>query len=168
MSILLIDDDLESAMSDYVAALKENGYGVEAGRTTDEAIDKFIGKDLKGYRLVILDMMMPKPKRLPISTTVWNPLRSGGHLLDLLRERAPRLPVLLFSNLPSDDLKKEADNRFGAWCAKQRIERPPAKSPAELDRLLQSLFRVWIEEKRAMPPWALPDLVREIMDKTRE
>ncbi len=162
--IYIIDDEIDTAMKEYVDELGLEGFRVEGIRTTQDVITRLVGRSIpsKDCELIIVDMMMPRPIELP-KNAPWNPLRSGGHLLEYIRNHAPLIPVLLFSNLPVADLRDDAFDRLGKWCADRSIERPHAKSYDDQQKLLEGLFRVFIHEKRQVPAWHLPVVVKEIL-----
>lgn len=167
-TILLVDDELEN-MADHVRQLQNSGFVVTAFRTTDQAVDEFMSDRARIYDLVILDMMIPPPDgdRYINLFEAWDGLRSGGHLLHILREKHEdaRPPVLLLSNLADDEVLIEAWDRFVIWCDKHRDHKmlPSARNTDAMATALQVNFGTWVQGKRRTPPWHLPKLAKQIL-----
>ncbi|MFN0137373.1 MAG: response regulator [Phycisphaerae bacterium] len=167
-TILLVDDELEN-MSDHVRQLQNNGYVVTSFRTTDQAVDEFMSDRSRIYDLVILDMMIPPPdgERYNSVFEAWDGLRSGGHLLHILREKHDdaRPPVLLLSNLADEEVLIEAWDRFVIWADKRKskLALPSARNVDAMASALQTQFGTWVHGKRRTPPWHLPKLAQQIL-----
>lgn len=165
-TILFVDDELEN-MADHVRQLENAGCAVTQRRTTDEALQEFMSNRGLAYSLVILDMMIPPPDGEEYLSLVeaWDGLRSGGHLLHILRERSqsPAPPVLLLSNLADDEVLIEAWDRYVIWCDKHGHALPSARNTDAMAQILQAQFGTWVHGKRRTPPWHLPRLVSEIL-----
>jgi CheY-like chemotaxis protein len=172
-TILFVDDDLEN-MADHVRKLEEAGFAVTQRRTTDEALHDFIDDRARSYDLILLDMMMPPPDQEELSRhhdefdnliDVWDGLRSGGHLLGILRSRheVPTPPVLILSNLDESELLLESWEQFVIWCARLGRPVPSASTEPDMRRVLRENFQVDVRGKRRTPPWHLPEVVREII-----
>lgn len=172
-TVLFVDDDIEN-MADHVRKLEDAGYAVTQRRTTDQALQEFMSDRAGGYDMIILDMMMPPPDREELSqyrneiyslVDVWDGLRSGGHLLSVLREKnpEPRPPVLLLSNLDESELLLEAWEQFIVWCTRHGKTVPSAQSEAAMLTVLRDQFATSIRGKRRTPPWHLPEVVQTLV-----
>ncbi len=165
-SVLFVDDELD-ILTDHVRKLEDAGLVVTQRRTTDEAVADFVTNRGRNYDLVILDMMIPAPEGEPYHSLydAWDSMRSGGQLLEILRQesREPRPPVLLLSNLRDDEMLTEAWDRYEMWCAS--LDRPVASASNDqmMAQVLRSQFGTWVREKRRTPPWHLPVVVKEIL-----
>lgn len=175
-TILFVDDDLEN-MSDHVRKLEDAGFAVTQRRSTDEALHDFLNDRGEGYDAIILDMMMPPPDEAGLSgykdrihnlVDVWDGLRSGGHLLGILRTRQkePRPPVLILSNLDESEILLEAWEQYVMWAARHGRPVQSASDEHRMAAILRDQFRVTVRGKRRTPPWHLPELVRELIGPT--
>ena len=86
MVVLLVEDD-ESVLRTIGEFLTDCGYGVVCARDGREAL--LVLEECDGIGLVISDVYMP--------------LLSGLELLQLIRRRAPDVPVILMTGHGSED-----------------------------------------------------------------
>ena len=162
--ILVVDDELESLQGHLEEAARA-GFETTTLRTTDEALQHFFDNDVTRFDLIVLDMMIPPPVEKPEPIDIWDGLRSGGHLLAILRRRvATRVPVLLLSNLAEDEIELEAWDRFEDWSAEAGQQLPDASSSDEVREALCRQFGTWIRAKRRTPPWHFPKLLEEMLE----
>lgn len=89
VSILIAEDDpfLSKIISNR---LREEGYMIQVANDGDEALTKI--KE-GSFSLVMLDLIMP--------------VKSGFEVLQELRERGNRVPILVFTNLAQDEDRRE-------------------------------------------------------------
>ncbi len=89
VKILIAEDDpfLSKIMGNR---LREEGYEVDTAHDGDEAFEKI---KADGYSLVMLDLIMP--------------LKSGFEVLQALKDREDRTPVLVFTNLAQEEDRQE-------------------------------------------------------------
>ncbi len=162
--ILIVDDELH-VLNDHVHQLVTGGFEVAGVRTTDEAIREILQKDVRQYDLVAMDMMIPPPEAKPSDIEVWDGLRSGGHLLLMLRKLTEDLPVLLLSNLDEEEVQLEAWDRFMEHRTRsgRAGAAPPVHSTGELRGVLERDFRTWFRSKRRTPPWHFPKILSDIL-----
>lgn len=166
--VLIVDDELH-VLQDHVHQLVTGGFEVAGVRTTDEAIREIMQKDVRQYDVVAMDMMIPPPEEKPTGIDVWDGLRSGGHLLSMLRKVNEELPVLLLSNLDEEEVQLEAWDRFMEHRARagKTAAAPAVHNPSELRGVLERDFRTWFRSKRRTPPWHFPKILNEILVATR-
>lgn len=165
-TILFVDDELDM-LAEHVRFLEAAGYAVTRLRTTDEAVSEFLDNRGRNYDAVILDMMIPAPEREAHHSLydAWDSMRSGGHLLEILRSEAaePRPPVLLLSNLRNDEMLNEAWERYEVWCNHRRRPVASASNADMMEQVLRAEFQTWVREKRRTPPWHLPVVMKEVL-----
>jgi CheY-like chemotaxis protein len=165
-AVLFVDDELD-ILADHVRKLEDAGLLVTQRRTTDEAVSEFVNDRGRNYDLVILDMMIPAPEGEPYHSLydAWDSMRSGGQLLEILRQHTtePRPPVLLLSNLRDDEMLTEAWDRYEMWCANHDRPVASASNHQMMAQALRAHFGTWVREKRRTPPWHLPVVVKEIL-----
>ncbi len=89
IKILIAEDDpfLSKIMGNR---LREEGYEVDTAHDGEEAFEKI---KADRYSLVMLDLIMP--------------LKSGFEVLQALKEREDRTPVLVFTNLAQEEDRQE-------------------------------------------------------------
>ena len=160
--ILIVDDELESLQA-HIDQAKQAGFDVSLMRSTDEAIHEFLRGDTRRFDVIVLDMMIPPPEENPDSIDVWDGLRSGGHLLAILRDRDDQVPVLLLSNLAEDEIELEAWDRFEDWRSQHGHPMPDARNSEMVREMLRQHFRTWIRAKRRTPPWHFPKVLEEML-----
>ncbi|MBN2096841.1 response regulator [Candidatus Peregrinibacteria bacterium] len=88
--ILIAEDDpfLIKVMG---TILQDEGFAVDTARDGEEALKKITAN---GYKLVLLDLVMPK--------------KNGFEVLEDMKAKKIKTPVLVFSNLSQDSDRKEA------------------------------------------------------------
>lgn len=105
--ILFLDDEprLMHSYKDYLQRkLDPEGYKVIFHSKVDEALE-FFERHINEIRLVILDIMMPTGDRLSGSRTNGG-LTTGLLVYEKIREAAPNLPIIFFTNFSNDDEEK--------------------------------------------------------------
>jgi CheY-like chemotaxis protein len=163
--VLVVDDELD-ALEAHLGDLADAGYDVTTYKSTDEAIKSFLAGEATQFDVIVLDMMIPPPVENPEPIDIWDGLRSGGHLLEILRRHTPEpVPVLLLSNLAEDEIQLEAWDRFEEWQHEHGREVPEARSTDEVRDVLRRHFRTWIRAKRRTPPWHFPKVLGGILDE---
>jgi len=100
----MIDDEQRETNS-YVDELRFSGYQVQFERDTDRAI-QYLKDHLAEIELLILDIMMP-PGRVLANADTRNGLRTGVHLLALIREMTETLPVLVLTNVSDQGVEEK-------------------------------------------------------------
>jgi len=95
----MIEDEPEYTIS-YKDELELSGYEVAFVRDVDAALD-FLREHREEIELVILDIMM-SPGRALADVDTQNGLRTGVHLFDLIRQEAPKLPILILTNVSDE------------------------------------------------------------------
>ena len=166
-TILIVDDELD-ALEGHIASLTDAGVNVSTLRSTDEALREILSGDIQAFDLVVLDMMIPPPVENPEPIDVWDGLRSGGHLLAILRRESKKfIPALLLSNLAEEEVELEAWDRFQEWAADNGASVPAARTSDEVRDVLCRHFRVWIRGKRRTPPWHFATLCHTILAESK-
>lgn len=111
--ILFVDDE-GRFMDSYMVELKLEGYAVSFQSDVDSALP-FLEESLDDVELLILDIMMPPGRSFQDADTRWG-LRTGVLFYERVRELAPHLPVIIFTNVSDEQLEKrfqaEANCRF--------------------------------------------------------
>ena len=111
--ILFVDDE-GRYMDSYRAELMLAGYDVSFQKDVDWALP-FLVEHLDDVELLILDIMMPPGQSFQDAETHGG-LRTGVPFYEKIRELAPRLPVIIFTNVSDEQLAKrfraEANCRF--------------------------------------------------------
>ena len=103
--IILIDDETRG-MESYFQELKlefQNKYEVIFVNDVDSAYES-LQKDHDKIKLVILDIMMP-PGELLKDVDTDDGLRTGARFHQKIRNILPQLPIILFTNCSSEELK---------------------------------------------------------------
>jgi DNA-binding NtrC family response regulator len=111
--ILFVDDE-RRYMDSYTMELALDGYSVTSEQNVDSAL-LFLTKNLAAVELLILDIMMPPGQSFKDADT-WGGLRTGVPFFKRVRELAPHLPVIIFTNVSDNQLEEkfqaEANCRF--------------------------------------------------------
>ena len=106
LKVLLADDDV--VVRRVVAAILK-----KLGHETDEAVD---GRDAAGkldsgsYDLLVLDVQMPH--------------RTGIELIENLRERGGRTPVIIMSSALSDEIRDRCARAGRGVCIDKPVDKP--------------------------------------------
>jgi CheY-like chemotaxis protein len=111
--ILFLDDE-KRYMDTYKVELEIQGYEVSFKNNVDDAV-KFFDAHTNSIQLIILDIMMPPGQSFQGENTS-DGLRTGVRFYERIRELAPHLPILIFTNVSDERLAKrfeaEANCRF--------------------------------------------------------
>jgi DNA-binding response OmpR family regulator len=100
--ILFVDDESRHTIS-YPQDLACSGYEVVYQPSVDNAMHYFDANSAE-IRLVILDLMMPPGKTFENVDTD-DGLRTGVHFYYRVREKVPKLPVFILTNVSEDDVR---------------------------------------------------------------
>jgi CheY-like chemotaxis protein len=120
--ILFVDDE-KRRMDNYVEALEESGERVILKVDVDEAL-KFFDENLDQIELLVLDIMMSYGVSFEDVDTE-SGLRTGVRFYERIRETAPNLPVIIFTNVTNPDLKKRFDKEKRCWFYRKERKLPP-------------------------------------------
>jgi len=105
MTVLFIDDE-RRRMEAFAMELELTIKPVVFFSEVDSAWDYFV-KNQKKIKLIILDIMMPPGKMFDADSTELNlGLRTGILFYGKIRELAPKLPVIIFTNASSPEVKE--------------------------------------------------------------
>jgi len=96
MTILFVDDESRE-MDSFRLELVMTGHEVAFKTKTDDAW-KYFEENLAGIDMLILDIMMPSGSLLNDEDTE-NGLRTGILFFQKLREKEPRMPVVILTNV---------------------------------------------------------------------
>lgn len=111
--ILFVDDE-KREMHSYVTELYFSGYEVSFENNVDDALT-FVAANLNRIDLLILDIMMPPGSSFKDVDTE-DGLRTGVRFYERIRENAPNLPVMIFTNVSdecvAERFRREAKCRF--------------------------------------------------------
>lgn len=111
--ILFVDDE-RRFMDSYRMELELEGHAVSFQNDVDSAL-LFLEKSFDAVELLILDIMMPQGRSFQNEDTHGG-LRTGVFFYERIREMAPHLPVIIFTNVSDEQLEKrfkaEANCRF--------------------------------------------------------
>jgi len=142
--ILFVDDEIDprqtaepsgSYMWFYIQALRDADYEVIPVTTPDEAIQK-VEEDSADFDLLILDIMMP-PGNIVDAEQANGGVRSGVLLADLIATTAPKLPILVLTNVldlrEREELRKKPNVRDVLY--------KPYFTPFEFVNEVQGFFR---------------------------
>lgn len=114
--ILVVDDELHT-IENYLDELTHADFEISQHRSVDSAL-RFFTENQKKVEMVVLDIMMPPSHTFP-GTDTNEGLLTGADFFKHLRESAPTLPVIFFTNRagpevlkPEIDLSSEPNTRF--------------------------------------------------------
>lgn len=110
--ILFIDDE-RRFMNAYREELEMEGYDVSFVNRVDDAAELF-DTHTDSIRLVILDVMMP-PGSIFRGEDTRNGLLTGVRFYERIRDLAPRLPVLIFTNVSDEGLEQRFRDETDCW-----------------------------------------------------
>ena len=133
--ILFIDDD-RRFMTPFCEAIDDRlgraGYKVTFFSDVDSALD-FAQKYASNVALVIWDMMMPPGEAFSAADTNKG-LRTGRALHAMLRSFLPVVPMILFTNVPYDDVHREyrSEPLDSAWRKEDLLPDELADKVAEI------------------------------------
>jgi len=97
--ILLVDDE-KREMDSYAMELELSGYEVSFQKDVDDA-SRFFKENVDQIDLLILDIMMPPGSSFKDVDTQLG-LRTGIRFYEKIRETAPNLPVIIFTNVSDE------------------------------------------------------------------
>jgi len=101
--ILFVDDE-RRFMDSYKVELELEGYAVYFQSDVDSAL-AFMEGSIDTVELIILDIMMP-PGNSFQSVETRGGLRTGVRFYERIRDMAPHLPVIIFTNVSDEQLEK--------------------------------------------------------------
>lgn len=110
--ILLVDDERRYMLS-YLEELKFSGYKFEFRKDVKVAMN-FLDEHLAEIELLILDIMMPVSTLFDNASTTGG-LRTGVRFYDLVRQKAPALPVLILTNVSDPEVKLHFQHEPRCW-----------------------------------------------------
>ena len=102
--ILFIDDEKRYSQI-YKEELELSGYKVVYFNDVADSLD-FFNKNYENILVVILDIMMPPGKKFKLEDTEYG-LRTGIKLYELIREKSPEIPVIIFTNVTEENVIKK-------------------------------------------------------------
>lgn len=99
--ILLVDDELRR-MQIYIEELAQSGYESSLQTEVDSGF-KFFEENQEKIDLLILDLMMPPGESFELEKTNAG-LRTGYFFYKRVRQKAPHLPIIIFTNVADGEL----------------------------------------------------------------
>ena len=97
-------DDERRVMDSYVLELALCGYEVDFETKVDVAWE-FFEENVDKIQLLILDIMMPPGENFKHAHTTGG-LRTGVPFYKQVRQRAPRLPVVILTNVTDENVEQ--------------------------------------------------------------
>lgn len=131
--ILFVDDEEE--MDSYRMGLELSGFEVTFMTRVDDAWDYF-NRNRSRISLVILDISMPAGEILKDYDTQAG-MRTGVVFFDKLREQAPDLPIVIFTNV-SDEKVKSSFSKESNYLFIQKPEELPSTLAQQVKKLLSN------------------------------
>lgn len=166
LRILFVDD--EAGLNNYfLEVLHDQGYRVELCTDADAAIDLFDRmeeKSLAEFDLVVLDMLMPVPKRVDPSE-IAGEHAVGAFLLRQLRSWNDFVPVIVLTQLEMKDVLAQVWTVFQDRQRELHLEVPNTQERAERVTLLERCFRTRILQKADYPPSAFAASVERFLSQ---
>jgi DNA-binding NarL/FixJ family response regulator len=114
--ILFVDDE-QRRVAAFVAEL-EQCFDVRYIPEVDEALS-FFEENLASVELLILDIMMPAGRVFRDVDTQYG-LMTGVYFYDKIRERAPDMPVIIFTNVTNEQLSKRFNEESNCLFLKKK------------------------------------------------
>jgi DNA-binding response OmpR family regulator len=102
--ILLIDDE-KRTMGSYLQELHMSGFEVKLESSVDLGL-RMVEENPNEIDLLILDVMMPPGQAFAHAPTEKG-LRTGVHFYDRVRKTNGRLPIMIFTNVIDDSLRRK-------------------------------------------------------------
>jgi len=122
--ILFVDDEIRWTTT-YVEELQAEGYEVHQVTNVDNAL-QFFQKNRHYIALLILDLMMPPGSSFTNEETHIG-MRTGVCFYDTIRQMAPKLYVIILTNVSDEKVKERFDQE--RYCT---FLRKPETFPYEL------------------------------------
>lgn len=133
--ILFVDDESREIDS-FVRELQSSGHDIVFHHTVDAAL-AFFDSNRAAIRLLILDIMMPPGSAFEKDDTQMG-LRTGIRFYERIREAAPDLPVILFTNV-SEPQVIEKFKREPSCLFLQKSDHLPFELADRVNELLNSV-----------------------------
>jgi CheY-like chemotaxis protein len=102
--ILFVDDE-KRYMDSHKLELEMEGHTVSFHNDVDSALG-FFKENADSIQLIILDIMMPPGQSFQDENT-GDGLRTGVRFYERIRGLAPRLPIIIFTNVSDEQLEKK-------------------------------------------------------------
>jgi len=134
--ILFVDDE-RRRVSSYVEELEDSGYTIEFQTKVDDAWNYF-EEHVDEIELLILDIMM-SPGRAFQDEDTDGGLRTGVHFYERVRDRAPYLPVMVFTNASPEAMTERFRGEENCWYM-PKTDYLPYEIAREIRRILASPF----------------------------
>ena len=131
--ILFVDDEEE--MDSYRMGLELSGYEVVLQTKLDDAWEQF-NLNQNQIELVILDISMPPGNLLKEHNTLAG-MRTGVVLFEMIRESAPAMPIIIFTNVSDEKIKTRFSNELSCFFL-QKPEELPSTLAEKVKRLLST------------------------------
>jgi CheY-like chemotaxis protein len=106
-------DDEKRQMDSYRLDLEFRGFEVRFVSDVDEVV-RMLGRGGDVPELAILDLMMPPGAAFAAADTE-SGLRTGIRLFEALRERWPKLPVMILTNVTDPDVEGQFQGQPCCW-----------------------------------------------------
>jgi DNA-binding response OmpR family regulator len=103
LSVLFVDDE-PFAVQDFIDEMKEDGMDVDFFKSVKAGKDAF---EAASYDLLVVDIMMPPG---PYAKDSPDGMETGLHFLRDFRTKHAITPVIVLSNISSEDIKAEIGN----------------------------------------------------------
>jgi CheY-like chemotaxis protein len=130
--ILIVDDETKWAERGFLEELKLSGFEFEHKTDIDEAV-AYLSENLDSIDLLILDIMMPPGKSFEGTTD--QGFDTGIEFYERFRPLAPKLPILIFTNVPSKEVAQKFLTDKNCWFY-QKIDLLPFELVEEIEEIL--------------------------------
>jgi DNA-binding response OmpR family regulator len=139
--ILFVDDE-KRVMSSYTLELILSGYEVDFETNVDDAM-RFFTNNLEAIKVLVLDIMLA-PGDIFKNADTEGGMRTGINFYQLVRKKAPELPVFIFTNVSDEQVAKSFRKEPRCWFGEKknylpwefaeevkRVVQPPKKEGKE-------------------------------------
>ncbi len=142
--ILFVDDE-KREMDSFVKELELSGYKVEFIQNVDTALS-FFDENAEKIEILIVDIMMPSGLKLKEKPTRKG-LSTGFFLQEIIREKKPTLPIIIFTNVPENNISEYIDDEMV-----KKLEE------------CQENKKIFFFQKADLFPYELVDEIKKILD----
>jgi CheY-like chemotaxis protein len=111
MTMILFVDDEPGKVKSHMEALHFSGYEVKCVRDVDAALQAL---SLERIDLVVLDIMMPYGAAFSGEATTMG-TRTGVLLYEHIRQRAPNLPIIVYTNVTDSQVADRFGHESRCW-----------------------------------------------------